>query len=63
VRLDCRLDQLVLGLEVVVHVSDRNVGRQRDVGERRPFYPLLIQDPAGGGHQALPLAGGRSLNV
>jgi hypothetical protein len=62
VRVDRRLDQLVLGLEVVVHVSDRNVGRQRDVGEGRAFDPLLVQHPAGGGHQALTLASKRFLN-
>src|SRR5262249_38386856 len=57
-----RLDQLVLGLEVVVHVPDRDVGRLRDVGERRPPDPLLVQHPAGSGHEPLALAGGRPLN-
>ena len=40
----CGLDQLVLGLEVVVDVSDGNVGRPRDAGEGGPFDALFVQD-------------------
>ena len=59
VRVDRRLDQLILGLEVVVHVPDRNAGGQRDVGERGPLDPLLPEHLAGRGHQPFALARGR----
>ena len=62
VRGDRRLYQLVLGLEVVIHIPDRNAGRQCDVGERRPLDPLFVQHLTGGGHEPLALARGCSGN-
>ena len=57
--LDVRLDdgsyELVLGLEVVVDVPDRDVGRRRDVSERGPLDTLLIEQLRRGGDEPLPL--------
>ena len=40
---DRRLDELVLGLEVVVDVADRDVGRPCDVGDRCGLDALLMK--------------------
>lgn len=53
-----RLDKLVLGLEVVVDVADRDVGGAGDVAQRRLLDALLVEDLGGGGYQPLALAGG-----
>ena len=55
VGVDRRSDELVLGLEVVVDVADRDVGCSGDVRERRPLDALLVQNPARGGDEPLAL--------
>jgi hypothetical protein len=63
VRLDDRLDDGVLGLEVVVDVAERDVRGRRDVRERGLLDTRLV-DPLGrGGDQPLPLAGRPGLGV
>ena len=62
VRVDRGLDQLVLGLEVVVDVPHRHAGRLGDVGEGCPLDSLLMQHKAGSGDQPLALACGRVRN-
>ena len=57
VRLDHRLEDGVLGLEVVVDVAERDVRGRRDVRERGLLDALLVDPLAGGGDQPLPLAG------
>jgi len=44
VGLDDSLHEVVFGLEVVIHVPDRDVGDLSDVGERRPLNALLVQN-------------------
>ena len=56
VAVDRRLDELVLGLEVVVDVADRDVGRPRDVGDRRLLDALLMDHLARARDEALALA-------
>ncbi len=55
VRLDGRLDELVLRLEVVVDVAHGDVGRARDVGQGRLLDPLLVQHTHGGAREPFPL--------
>lgn len=54
-RIDRRLDQLILGLEVVVDVADGHLGRLRDIGDGGLFHATFVEDPNGGVHQTLPL--------
>jgi hypothetical protein len=56
VAVDRRLDELVLRLEVVVDVSDRDVGRPGDVGDRRLLDALLVDHPARPRDQAFAFA-------
>ena len=56
VRFDDRLDQVVLGLEVVVDVAERYAGRGRDVRERGPLDATGVEHLARGVDQPLPLA-------
>ena len=53
---DRRLDELVLGLEVVVDVADRNVGRSRDLGDRRLLDALMMDHLARAGDQTFAFA-------
>jgi hypothetical protein len=63
VRLDDRLDDGVLGLEVVVDVAEGDAGGRRDVSERRLLDARLVDPLAGGGDQPLPLAERPGLGV
>jgi hypothetical protein len=60
VGVDCRGDELVFGLEVVVDVPDGDLGSLCDVGERRLLDALLVQDLACAADQPLALAERRS---
>ena len=51
-----RLDELILCLEVVVDVADRDVGFPGDVGDRRLLDSLLVDDRARPRDQALAFA-------
>ena len=53
---DRRLDELVLGLEVVVDVADRDVGRPRDVGDGCGLDALLMEQLARAGDQTVAFA-------
>jgi hypothetical protein len=53
--LNDRGHQRVLGLEVVVHVAERDVGGGGDVGQSRPLHAVLVEDPPRGRDQALAL--------
>ena len=55
--VDRRRDELILGLEVVVDVADRDVGSVGDVRECRPLDALLVQKPGGAVDEPLALAG------
>ena len=63
VRFDDGGNDFVLGLEVVVHISDRDVRHLRDVGQRRALDALLVsgaarpQPPIGLVFPAVPLLG------
>jgi hypothetical protein len=48
-----RLDELVLGLEVVLDVADRHVGRPRDVRNRCRLDALLMEQLARAGDQTV----------
>jgi hypothetical protein len=56
VGVDHGLDELILGLEVVVDVPDRHVGGRGDVRERAGLHALLAEDAAGSVDEALALA-------
>ena len=56
VAVDRRLDELVLGLEVVVDVADRDVGRLGDVGDRCLLDALLMDQRARAGDQTVAFA-------
>ena len=53
VRSDDGGNDFVLGLEVVVHISDWHVRHLRDVGQRRAFDALLVQELHRRSHQSL----------
>jgi len=57
VRLERRFNQLILGLEVVVDVPQRNIRPRRDIGERRAIDPLLVEHGLRALDQSLPLPG------
>src|SRR5258705_7621521 len=42
-QLDDRLANLVLGLEVIIDVTERNLGFARDVGKRGGLEPVLVR--------------------
>src|SRR6266852_3568582 len=42
-QLDDRLANLVLGLEVIIDVAERNLGFARDVGKRGGLEPVLVR--------------------
>ncbi len=49
-------DQLVLGLEVVIDVAERHLGRTGDVAEGGLLHALLMEDLDSRPHQALTFA-------
>jgi hypothetical protein len=63
VRLDHRLEQVVLGLEVVVHVAERDARGRRDVRQGGLLRALLVDPLARGGDQPVPLARRPGLGV
>ena len=54
--VDHRAEQIVLGLEVVVHVTERHAGRLRDIGERGGLHSMAVQEIGGTGGEARALA-------
>ena len=53
---DRRLDELVLGLEVVIDVANRDIGRPRNVGDRCRLDALLMDQLARAGDQTFAFA-------
>ena len=49
--------EVVLGLEVVVDVADRDIGRLRDIRDRRLLHALLVEHLACTRDESLALAG------
>ena len=58
VAVDDRADELVLRLEVVVDVSNRDVGPLGDLGDRRPLDALLVDQRSGARDEPFALACG-----
>ena len=52
---DHRVDEVVLGLEVVVDVADGDIGGIGDIGERRALHPLRVERLTGAVDQPLAL--------
>jgi hypothetical protein len=42
-QFDDRLADLILGLEVIIDVAERNLGFARDVGKRGGLEPVLVR--------------------
>src|ERR1017187_8260360 len=57
IAVDCRGDEFVLGLEVVIDVAGRHVGGLRDIRDGRGLESLAVNRLARAGYQAVSLSG------
>jgi hypothetical protein len=49
-------DDVIFGLEVVIHVAGRYFGPARELGQGGAFDAVFVEQLAGGGQQPIPLA-------